>query len=136
MKVQLRTKNDLLAMGYPSNRDPDDFLNLMAGKIVTIDYEYNMESGEKIYISKEFPEHAIYDYLIKRFVNKNLVRSAINDFNCSFKEIGTLMGVSFQRIQQIHDNLFKENGKLEKIAHKVLNDQQLKDLIDTARYGE
>lgn len=92
-KVFLKTKEELIKMGYESNNDKEDFLNALAGRLVTINTE--SEDG-KIFICKEFPEYAIYDYFVKS-VKQNKRRNNTEDDLCSFEEIGKAFNITTQR---------------------------------------
>lgn len=79
-RVILLDKVTLIAAGYPDNNDAEDFLNLLAGKTVTI--KESFEDGE-IYTCEEYPEIAIY----RVFINK---LELFDEF--SFDEITEMMG--------------------------------------------
>ena len=44
MKVKLLDRDVLIASGYEDNDEPEDFLNLMAGKEVTIEEKIQYDS--------------------------------------------------------------------------------------------
>lgn len=100
VKVQLKTKTDLLLMGYENNCDPKDFLNYLAGNIVTLNLNKTIFSkcGGKIFCCEEYPDYAIYDYLIKRVIYSNKV---IVQDEFTLQEIGNCFGISMQRVSQI-----------------------------------
>lgn len=72
-RVQMKTKQELLKMGYEYNDSPQDFLNLMSGQTLTLDLDRTRKAscGGTIYFSIEYPEYMIYDYLLKRIITKN-----------------------------------------------------------------
>ena len=90
-KVFLKTKEELIKMGYEDNNDKDDFINVMAGRIVTITAE--SENG-KIFTCDEFPNYAIYEYLIKEIYT--YTRNV--DGECSYAEIAKKFNVSTQSV--------------------------------------
>lgn len=92
-KVFLKSKEALLKLGYEDNDDQDDFLNLMSGHVVTINYE--SEDG-KVFISKEFPNNAIYDYLIGGIITKGAANEEM-----TLTEIGLKYNVTAQAISSI-----------------------------------
>lgn len=106
-KVFLKTKEELLKLGYEDNKDKKDFLNLIAGRVVTI----NLESDDStVYVCKEYPEYAIYDYFIKGVVFKNstddtlpLAAIAVN-YNISVQAVSTIIKKSLKKIRKIIDN--------------------------------
>ena len=106
-KVFLKTKEELLKLGYEDNKDKKDFLNLIAGRVVTI----NLESDDgTVYVCKEYPEYAIYDYFIKGVVFKNstddtlpLAAIAVN-YNISVQAVSTIIKKSLKKIRKIIDN--------------------------------
>lgn len=102
-KVFLKTKEELLKLGYEDNNDKTDFLNLMTGHVVTIELE--SEDG-KMFISKEYPSHIIYDYLIKGVVKKNLSNEDV-----TLKEISQIYNVTAQAINGICTRSLKKLKK-------------------------
>lgn len=106
-KVFLKTKEELLKLGYENNQDKKDFLNLIAGHVVTI----NLESEDcTVYVCKEYPEYAIYDYFIKGVVFKNstddtlpLAAIAVN-YNISVQAVSVILKKSLEKIRKIIDN--------------------------------
>ncbi len=106
-KVFLKTKEELLKLGYEDNKDKKDFLNLIAGRVVTI----NLESDDStVYVCKEYPEYAIYDYFIKGVVFKNstddtlpLAAIAVN-YNISVQAVSTIIKKSLKKIRKIIDS--------------------------------
>lgn len=82
--VQLLSKKTLVAAGYEDNNDKNDFLNLLAGKIVTIDQSF--ENGQ-IYTCKEYPGIAIYKVFIECTVETSFtfvdISKMINDISTS-----------------------------------------------------
>lgn len=106
-KVFLKTKEELLKLGYEDNKDKKDFLNFIAGRVVTI----NLESDDStVYVCKEYPEYAIYDYFIKGVVFKNstddtlpLAAIAVN-YNISVQAVSTIIRKSLKKIRKIIDN--------------------------------
>jgi hypothetical protein len=89
-KVFLKTKEDLLKLGYEDNNDKEDFINLMAGHVVTIEFE---SENNNVYICKEFPEYAIYDYFIK-----GIAFNATSDDEYTLTEIASKYDVTAQAI--------------------------------------
>jgi hypothetical protein len=65
-KVLILSKEILLEAGYPDNNDQGDFINLIAGKEITLDEVF--EDGE-IYTCIEYPGIAIYKVFIEKLVN-------------------------------------------------------------------
>ncbi len=100
-KIQIKSKQKLLEMGYENNIDKDDFLNLLAGEIVTLDLDQTIavEDGT-IFISKEYPQYAIYDYLIKRVIEPS-TRGVEEQYEYSIAEIGKSIGMSSQRVSKV-----------------------------------
>jgi hypothetical protein len=79
-KVKLLDKATLIAAGWENNDDKDDFLNLLAGKEITLDEVF--ENGQ-IYTCKEHPGYAIYKVFIDKVVSVD---------NLSFKDISIMIG--------------------------------------------
>lgn len=125
MKVQLKTKSDLLSMGYENNSDPNDFLNLLAGKQVTLDLDktYRAECGGIIYQSIEYQDYAIYDYLVKRVIQKKNIANIEEEF--TLKEIGANFGITMQRADQILKAAFKKINKYIKSNNLKFEDGEL-----------
>ena len=112
-KVQLKTKQELLKMGYEYNDNPEDFLNLMSGQIVTLDLDSTRKAscGGIIYFSIEYPEYIIYDYLIKRvMINKKPIMK--DDVEYTYTEIGITYGFTMQRSEQILKQALKKMKKI------------------------
>lgn len=109
-QIQLKTKEEMLEMGYENNYDPQDYLNLLAGEFVTLDLTKTRKSGEGIiYFCDEYPEYIIFDYFIKRVVaEKESVRAngKNGDYEYSNKEIAAKFGISHQRVDAILKNVF------------------------------
>ena len=103
-KVFLRTRDELLKMGYEDNHDKDDFLNALSGHIVTINYE--SEDGD-VFTCVEYPEYAIYDYLIKG-VQTHVVSSE----ESTFAEIGVGLNYSTQSAWNICKQSIKKLKEL------------------------
>lgn len=97
-------------MGYQDNNDKTDFLNALAGRIVTIDSE--SEDG-RIFTCKEFPEYAIYDYLIKSVKTVE----ALGEDEYTYAEIAKANGITTQGAWLIVNKAIK---KLKIIAPKNL----------------
>lgn len=106
-KVFLKTKDELLKLGYENNHDKTDFLNFLAGHVVTINSE--SEDGT-VYTCKEFPEYAIYDYFIRGVVFKNynddtipLAAIAVN-YNITVQAVSAIIKNSLKKIRKTIDN--------------------------------
>ena len=65
-KVSILSKEVLLKAGYPDNDDKEDFINLVAGKEVTLDEVF--AEGE-VYTCIEYPGIAIYKVFIDKLLN-------------------------------------------------------------------
>jgi hypothetical protein len=81
-RVRILSKEVLLQIGYEDNDDKNDFLNLLAGKEVTIQDSY--ENGQ-IYTCKEYPDIAIY---------KVFIASLVIEDTLAFKSIGKMIGLT------------------------------------------
>ena len=64
MKVKMLDRAVLIAAGYENNSDPNDFLNLIAGKEITIKEAID----DLIYTSIEYPDIAIYKVFVEKIV--------------------------------------------------------------------
>lgn len=99
LQVQLYSKFELLKMGYLNNNEKDDFLNLMAGKVVTIDIN-NSFSDFDIYVCYEYQNYAIYKCFIKKVIDK--------DELLSFPVIAKVLNLKIHEVSFILKNiLFK-----------------------------
>lgn len=108
-RVILKSKTELISMGYEPNDDPYDFINLIAGKSVII----NKELGNgKVFICKEFPDYAIYDIFIRAYVSLGTSQIG-NSYDYSLLEIAKHLKVTPQRINKIVNGAMK---KLQKIV--------------------
>ena len=101
MKVKLLDRDVLIASGYEDNDEPEDFLNLMAGKEVTIEEKIQYD----IYTCKEFPDVAIYKVFIESIVSADL----------TVKEMGIVYGISVSTVNRAFTSDFK---KLKSIMNK------------------
>lgn len=63
-KVEILSRKDLLKQGFEDSKDKNEFINLMAGKTLTVKEVIN----SKLCVSEEFPEHVIYGIAIKRII--------------------------------------------------------------------
>lgn len=68
MNVKILDRKTLVVAGYEENSDPEDFLNLISGKEITIKEEIN----DFIYTCVEFPDVAIYKVFIEKIVHAEL----------------------------------------------------------------
>lgn len=101
MKVKLLDRDILIASGYEDNDEPEDFLNLMAGKEVTIEEKIQYD----IYTCKEFPDIAIYKVFVESIVSADL----------TVKEMGIVYGISVATVNRAFTSGFK---KLKSIMNK------------------
>lgn len=109
-QIQLKTKSTLLEMGYPYNENPDDFFNLLSGKILSLDLTKTITSDDgTIYLSKEYPEYAIYDYLIERVVHTP--NSSASGHEYTLGELSKMFGVSPQGIDNLLKRAFEKINK-------------------------
>jgi hypothetical protein len=110
LQIQLKTRNELLRMGYEPNDDPKDFLNLLSGKIVTLSLNKTIATKDgTIYVSTEYPKYAIYDYLIKRVITQKSIQK--DEYEYSLKEIGDYIGTSYQNVSKLLKKLFTKENK-------------------------
>lgn len=82
-KVLILKREVLIAAGYENNEDPSDFLNLLAGKEITIDEVFE---EDQIYTCVEYPGIAIY----KVFIQKPIPEAS----EFTFKEISKMVGIN------------------------------------------
>ncbi len=140
LRIQLKTKQELLQMGYINNNDPKDFLNLLSGQIVTINRIATTKNG-MILTSREYPKYAIYDYLIKRVnvsskLSSNTKIRKKDSFEYSLVELANHFNVSSQRIDQILTSILGNipkgiPGKLRRIISTRFNTNMI-DLEDSS----
>lgn len=88
--VKIMDLDTLLSIGYEKNNDPEDFINTLAGKEVTIE---NVYVDGQIYTCKEFPNVAIYKVFIEKLVSNQ---------QFTYKEIGKAVGVSDETARQTY----------------------------------
>lgn len=86
MKVKMLDRAVLIAVGYENNSDPNDFLNLIAGKEITIKEAID----DLIYTSIEYPDVAIYKVFVEKIVYAEL----------DLRETGLIYGVSHETIRK------------------------------------
>lgn len=107
--VEIKSREELIKLGYKNNYDLFDFLNLLAGKTVTI-----VEKSEdgKILISKEFPEYAIYDIAIEKKIEIKPLKYELDFKELSLVELSDIFNVTPQRISQICKTALKKISKI------------------------
>lgn len=107
--VEIKSREELIKLGYKNNYDLFDFLNLLAGKTVTI-----VEKSEdgKILISKEFPEYAIYDIAIEKKIEIKPLKYELDFKELSLLELSDIFNVTPQRISQICQTALKKISKI------------------------
>lgn len=103
-RVAIFDKETLIKAGYPDNNDKDDFLNLIAGKTITIQDCY--EDGQ-IYTCKEYPGFAIYKVFIEKLIS--------NDEKFSFAKIAKMLG--YNHAETIRKQ-FKDHEEMIKVSLK------------------
>lgn len=97
-RIQIKKREDLLKLGYEDNKDPNDFLNLLAGKELTIN---GISENGKIFISEEYPNYAIYDISVSNYLNcKNEITKISYDYDYTYAEIGKKLNITTQAVNQ------------------------------------
>lgn len=118
--IQIKTKAELLEMGYENNNDLNDFLHVLAGRFVTLDLTKTIATKDgKIFICIEYPDYAIYDYMIKRVLDIKESQK-IEDYEYTYKEIAAELGVTFQAVEKKIKSLLRK-----KLKNKVVTDMEL-----------
>lgn len=102
IKVKILDRKNLIDAGYEDNNDEKDFLNLLSGKIVTIDQVFE---DDGIYTCKEYPDLAIYKVFIEKII--------FNSINPSNDNIGNIIGLSKETVRRAFTSAFV---KLEEIS--------------------
>jgi hypothetical protein len=110
MRVKILDRNVLVAAGYENNSDPEDFLNLVAGKEITIKEEIN----DFIYTSIEYPDIAIYKVFVEKIVYAEL----------DLRETGLIYGVSHETIRKAF------TSGIEKFKKIVIEKDLIEGLIN------
>ncbi len=110
MRVKILDRNVLVAAGYENNSDPEDFLNLVAGKEITIKEEIN----DFIYTSLEYPDIAIYKVFVEKIVYAEL----------DLRETGLIYGVSHETIRKAF------TSGIEKFKKIVIEKDLIEGLIN------
>lgn len=107
--VEIKSREELIKLGYENNYDLFDFLNLLAGKTVTI-----VEKSEdgKILICKEFPDYAIYDIVVEKKIEITPLKYELNFKELSLAELSNIFNVTPQRISQICKTAMKKISKI------------------------
>lgn len=107
--VEIKSREELIKLGYENNYDLFDFLNLLAGKTVTI-----VEKSEdgKILICKEFPDYAIYDIAVEKKIEITPLKYELNFKELSLAELSNIFNVTPQRISQICKTAMKKISKI------------------------
>jgi hypothetical protein len=114
IKVLIKSKNELLNMGYENNQNSDDFLNVVAGKIVTLDLDKTRKAitcDGIIYFSTNFPTYMIYDYFIKCVIKNNILTAEDSEF--TLKEI--CKKLHFNSPQAVNVKLTNALAKIKRI---------------------
>jgi hypothetical protein len=109
IRVKILDKEILVAAGYEINSDPNDFLNLIAGKEITIKEKMN----DYIYTSLEYPDVAIYKVFIEKIVYAEL----------SVSETALLYGLSSETIRKAF------NSGSEKLIQLLSSNQFIKEFL-------
>lgn len=102
IKVKILDRKILIDAGYEDNNDEKDFLNLLSGKIVTIDQVFE---DDGIYTCKEYPDLVIYKVFIEKII--------FNSINPSNDNIGNIIGLSKETVRRAFTSAFV---KLEEIS--------------------
>lgn len=103
--VKIKSREELINLGYENNYDLFDFLNLLSGKTVTI-IEKSLDG--RILICKEFPDYAIYDIAIETKVEVKPLKYELDLKELSLAELSNFFNVSPQRISQICKSAMKK----------------------------
>jgi hypothetical protein len=112
-RVKILDKTTLLLAGYEDNKDPEDFLNLLSGKEVTIQETY--EDGQ-IYTCKEFPLVAIYKVFISGLAEKDKL---------TFKDIGQMIGLSTEPTRRSYNAAIKHIKDFLKTSNTLKIDMEV-----------
>lgn len=97
-RIQIKKREELLKLGYEDNKDPNDFLNLLAGKELTIN---GISENGKIFISEEYPNYAIYDISVSNYLYcENEITKISHDYDYTCAEIGKKLNITTQAVNQ------------------------------------
>jgi len=101
VKVKLKTKEQILKLGYEDSTDPEYSINKLAGQIVTINLSQAVRIRDLvIYECEEYKGYAIYHSFISRIVEKTNTTDR-NKEEYTYQEIGDKLGISPQGVGQI-----------------------------------
>jgi len=98
MKVKMLDRAVLIAVGYENNSDPNDFLNLIAGKEITIKEAID----DLIYTSIEYPDVAIYKVFVEKIVYAELnLRETSLIYDVSLGTINKALNNGIEKFKKI-----------------------------------
>lgn len=98
MKVKMLDRAVLIAAGYENNSDPNDFLNLIAGKEITIKEAID----DLIYTSIEYPDVAIYKVFVEKIVYAELnLRETSLIYDVSLGTINKALNNGIEKFKKI-----------------------------------
>ena len=86
MIVKVLDRSILISSGYEENDDPEDFLNLIAGKNITIREILDND----IYTCEEYPDVAIYKVFIERIITSDI----------NIRQTALVYGISLSSVQR------------------------------------
>lgn len=98
MRVKMLNRAVLIAVGYENNSDPNDFLNLIAGKEITIKEAID----DLIYTSIEYPDVAIYKVFVEKIVYAELnLRETSLIYDVSLGTINKALNNGIEKFKKI-----------------------------------
>lgn len=108
-KVEIKSREELVKIGFENNYDLFDFINLLPSKIVTI---VEKSKDGKILICKEFPDYAIYDVAVKNRIEITPIKYNLDLKELTLTELSNIFKLTPQRISAICKTALKKISKI------------------------
>lgn len=108
-KVEIKSREELVNLGFESSYDLFDFINLLPGKIVTI---IEKSKDGKILICKEYPDFAIYDIAVKTRIEVTPLKYELDLKELTLTELSKIFDITPQRISAICKTALKKIAKI------------------------